>query len=42
MHPTQPHSLESILETSLDKMQQLLKTLTDETSALKNNDIEEF
>lgn len=42
MRPIQPHSLESILETSLDKMQQLLKTLTDETSALQNNDIEEF
>ena len=42
MHPTQPLSLESILETSLDKMQQLLKSLIDETSALKNNNIEEF
>lgn len=36
----QSSSLESILNTTLERMQQLLKALVNETSALKNNDIE--
>ena len=41
-HTTQPLSLESILTTTQDKMQQLLKVLKNETSVLEKNNIEEF
>ena len=41
-HTTQPLSLESILTTTQDKMQQLLKVLKNETSILEKNNIEEF
>jgi len=41
-HTTQPLSLESILTTTHDKMQQLLKVLENETSVLKKNNFEEF
>jgi len=41
-HTTQPLSLESILTTTQDKMQQLLKVLKNETSVLEKNKIEEF
>lgn len=40
--PAQPLSLESILATTLDSMQRLLKVLLAETAALKKNKIEEF
>jgi len=41
-HPAQPLSLESILATTQDKMQQLLKVLKNEISVLEKNKIEEF
>lgn len=41
-HTTQPLSLESILTTTQEKMQQLLKVLKNETSVLEKNNIEEF
>ena len=41
-HTAQPLSLESILTTTQDKMQQLLKVLKNETSILEKNNIEEF
>ncbi len=41
-HTAQPLSLESILATTQDKMQQLLKVLKDEISVLEKNKIEEF
>ncbi len=41
-HTTQPLSLESILTTTQDKMQQLLKVLKNETSVLEKNNFEEF
>ena len=41
-HTTQPLSLESILTTTQDKMQQLLKILKNETSVLEKNNFEEF
>lgn len=41
-HSTQPLSLESILTTSLEKMQQLYEVLLKETSALQENNIEKL
>ena len=41
-HTTQPLSLESILTTTQNKMQQLLKVLKNETSVLEKNNFEEF
>ena len=41
-HSSQSLSLESILKTSLEKMQQLHEILLKETSALKENNIEEL
>lgn len=41
-HTAQPLSLESILTTTQDKMQQLLKILKNEISALERNKVEEF
>lgn len=40
--PTQSVSLETILATIQDNMQQLLKVLLNETAALEKNSIEEF
>ena len=41
-HSTQPTSLESILATAQEKMQQLLKVLLNETTALKKNNLDEL
>ena len=41
-HSTQPTSLESILATAQEKMQQLLKLLLNETAALQKNNLDEL